>query len=264
MEGRRDIIRYYLGKMAHDATMDVDLLAADTPGFTPADLKYLLNEALRRALFDGRDRMTYSDFRTAMPEHTLGLRQPIANMRPVDRQRVAYHEAGHALAACIFQPEHRISRVSIVRYGEALGHVDHKPIEERHTLTRNDLVNRMCVALGGRAAEEEIFGMAMTGAANDLEHVRSILRSLASTGMLSRLGTGPDISKEMSDEMETIYREALERTRAALRENRQALEAVVAVLMDDEEIGFEEVEGIFSVCRRKASAMTPIPVHQTA
>ncbi|MFQ5931499.1 MAG: AAA family ATPase, partial [Nitrospiraceae bacterium] len=77
MEGRKDILRYYLAKMAHDDTIDVDVLASDTPGFTPADLKYLLNEALRRALFDGRERMNYEDFRTAMPEHTLGLRQPI-------------------------------------------------------------------------------------------------------------------------------------------------------------------------------------------
>jgi len=257
MDGRKDIIRYYLDKMAHDESMDVDAVAADTPGFTPADIKYLLNEALRRALFDGRERMSYSDFRTAMPEHTLGLRQPIANMRLIDRQRVAYHEAGHALAACVFQPEHRIARVSIVRYGGALGHVDHKPMEEHHTLTRDDLLNRMCVSLGGRAAEEEVFGISMTGAANDLQRVRGLLRTMANTGMLSRLGAGPEPSKEMADEMEAIYREQLARTRAVLRANREVVDKIVAVLMEKEEIDFAEVSAIFADCGCKLPATLP-------
>ncbi len=149
--------------------------------------------------------------------------------------------------------------MSIVRYGEALGHVDHKPLEERHTLTRDDLLNRMCVALGGRAAEEEVFGVAMTGAANDLEHVRGLLRTLAVTGMLSRLGAGPDPSREMSEEMETIYREQLERTREALRQNREALDRTVAVLMEKEEIGFQEVQAIFAECGCKLPVHLPVP-----
>jgi cell division protease FtsH len=248
MDGRKDILRYYLGKMAHDESIDVDILASDTPGFTPADLKYLLNEALRRALFDGRELMSYSDFRTAMPEHTLGLRQPITNISAQDRKRVAYHEAGHAVAACVFQPTHRIARVSIVRYGESLGHVDHKPIEEQHTLTRDDILNRMCVSLGGRAAEEEIFEVAMTGASNDLNNVRRLLSTLATTGMLNELGTGDQPTPAMLEEMEGIYREQLARTRLALRKNREVMDRIVERLLEKEEIDFDEVQEIFAIC----------------
>ncbi len=266
MDGRKDIIRYYLDKMAHDESMDVDGLAADTPGFTPADIKYLLNEALRRALFDGRDRMSYRDFRTAMPEHTLGLRQPITNMRTEDRLRVAYHEAGHAVAACVFQPEHRIARVSIVRYGGALGHVDHKPMEERYTLTKDDIINRMCVSLGGRAAELEIFSIAMTGASNDLENVRRLLHMMANTAMLGKLGAGPDVTAQMGDEMEAIYQAQLERTRTALQVNREVLDRIVDVLMEKEEIDFEEVQALFADCGCKLPAALPaaLPVAEEA
>lgn len=248
MDGRKDIIRYYLDKMAHDETIDVDILASDTPGFTPADIKFLLNEALRRAVFDGRRSMSYSDFRTAMPEHTLGLRQPITNMNDEDRQRLAFHEAGHAVAACVFQPDHRIGRISIVRYGEALGHVDHKPQEEKHTRTRDDILSRMCVSLGGRAAEEEYFDVAMTGASSDLNNVRHLLRTLASTGMLNELGTGETPTAAMQEEMEGIYREMLARTRLALRRNQEVMDRIVERLLEKEEIDFEEVQEIFLVC----------------
>ncbi len=161
-----------------------------------------------------------------MPEHTLGLRQPILDMNPEDRRRLAYHEAGHAVAACVFQPDHRIGRISIVRYGEVLGHVDHKPQEEKHTRTRDDILNRMCVSLGGRAAEEEYFDVAMTGASSDLNNVRQLLRTLASTGMLNELGTGQEPTAAMQEEMEGIYREMLARTELALRRNREVMERI--------------------------------------
>ena len=129
-EGRKDILGYYLDRMAHDDTIDVERLAIDTPGATPADLKYILNDALRHALFEGRAKMSYRDFLTALPEHSIGLRHPIPNLSETDKWMTAIHEAGHAVAAYIFKPEDRISRVTVVRYGDALGHVSHTPSRE--------------------------------------------------------------------------------------------------------------------------------------
>ncbi len=98
LEGRRDIFEYYLSKMSHDDTMDPLVLAVETPFYTPADLKYLLNEALRYALFDGRTYMTYRDFKLAQPEHEMGLRTPIKNLTKAAKYRLAAHEAAHAIA----------------------------------------------------------------------------------------------------------------------------------------------------------------------
>ncbi len=191
----------------------------------------------------------------------------------LDVVQIEYNDEGNVLVFAILNvpaqgeqsdEEYAAARFDAIRVAiEALGHVDHKPLEERHTLTRDDLLNRMGVALGGRAAEEEVFGVAMTGAANDLERIRGLLRTLAVTGMLSRLGAGSDVSKEMSDEMEAIYREQLERTREALRVNREVLDRIVAVLMEKEEIGFQEVQAIFAECGCKLPAQHALPVRET-
>src|SRR5262249_35302160 len=123
MEGRRDIIEYYLSKMAHDNTMVPAILATETPGYSPADIKYLLNESLRYALFDGRRYISYKDFRLAQPEHEMGLRAPLKHISAEARSRIAYHEAGHAVAVRLFLPENRIARITIIRQGSAFGHV---------------------------------------------------------------------------------------------------------------------------------------------
>ncbi|MBE0690683.1 MAG: AAA family ATPase, partial [Anaerolineae bacterium] len=132
MDGRRDIFEYYLSKMSHDETMVPAVLASETPGYTPADIKYLLNESLRYALFDGRRYMTYRDFQLAKPEHEMGLRSPIKNLSKEAKERLAYHEAGHAVAVRIFMPYHRISRITIIRKGAAFGHVYHYPARESY------------------------------------------------------------------------------------------------------------------------------------
>jgi cell division protease FtsH len=123
--GRRDIFDYYLSKTAHDETLNPAVLATETPGYTPADIKYLLNEALRYALFDGRRYVTYRDVRLAQPEHEMGLRAPLKHIAPESRQRLAYHEAGHAVGVRLFLPGHRIARITIIRQGGAFGHVWH-------------------------------------------------------------------------------------------------------------------------------------------
>jgi cell division protease FtsH len=149
LEGRRDIIEYYLSKIAHDESIDPLVLASETPFYTPADIKYLLNEALRYALFDGRTYVTIRDIRLAQPEHEMGLRSPIKNLSNEDKYRLAAHEAGHAIAFRLFQPNYRISRITIIRQGGALGHVWAYPAtEEIETLNTSD---HLMKGLGRRA-----------------------------------------------------------------------------------------------------------------
>ena len=144
--------------MAHDDSMDPLVLATETPGYTPADIKYLLNETLRYALFAGRRYMTYRDFQLAKPEHEMGLRSPIKHMTREAKERLAFHEAGHAVAVRLFLPEHRISRITIIRQGQAFGHVSHFPARDAYQgmQTRDQYLNRLRVACGGRAARNRV------------------------------------------------------------------------------------------------------------
>jgi len=255
LEGRKDILRYYLSKMAHDDTIDVDQLAMDTPGATPADLKYILNEALRHALFEGRTKMSYRDFLTALPEHSIGLRHPIPNISERDKRMTAIHEAGHAVAAYIFKPEDRISRVTIVRYGDALGHVSHTPSQERYHVTQQDMENDICVALGGRAADELFSHTATTGAYSDLMGVRSTLMRMAQVAMFETLGfsmfTGLGQDTEPSEEllkaMDELYIKLLGRTKKVLWHNRVAVETLATVLQEKEELDGNEVQRILEL-----------------
>lgn len=255
LEGRKDILRYYLDRMAHDDTIDVEQLAIDTPGATPADLKYILNEALRHALFEGRDKMSYRDFLHALPEHSIGLRQPIPNISEREKRMTAIHEAGHAVAAYIFKPEDRISRVTIVRYGDALGHVSHTPSRERYHITRQDMENDICVALGGRAADELFYNTATTGAYSDLMGVRKTLMRMAQVAMFETLGfsifTGLGQDTEPSEEllkaMDELYLKLLERTKRALQQNRLAVETLATVLQEKEELDADEVRRILEL-----------------
>jgi ATP-dependent Zn protease len=255
LEGRKDILRYYLDRMHHDDTIDVEQLAIDTPNATPADLKYILNEALRHALFEGRTKMSYRDFLTALPEHSIGLRQPIPNLSDRDRRMTAIHEAGHAVAAYVFKPEDRISRVTIVRYGSALGHVSHTPRRERHHDTQEDMENDICVALGGRAADELFHNTSTTGAYADLMSVRSTLMRMAQVAMFETLGfsifTGLGQDTEPSEDllkaMDQLYIKLLERTKEVLQQNHVAVETLATVLEEREELDANEVQHILEL-----------------
>jgi len=255
LEGRKDILRYYLDRMAHDNTIDVEQLAIDTPGATPADLKYILNEALRHALFEGRIKMSYRDFLTALPEHSIGLRHPIPNISEGDKRMTAIHEAGHVVAAYIFKPEDRISRVTIVRYGDALGHMSHTPSRERYHVVREDMENDICVALGGRAADELFHGTATTGAYSDLMGVRHTLMRMAQVAMFETLGfsifTGfgqdTEPSEELLKAMDQLYMKLLERTKSALQRNRVAAQTLATVLQEKEDLDADEVKYILEL-----------------
>jgi cell division protease FtsH len=260
MEGRRDIFEYYLSKMSHDESMAPAVLASETPGYTPADIKYLLNEALRYALFDGRRYVTYHDFQIAKPEHEMGIRSPIKNLAREAKERLAYHEAGHAVAVRLFMPYNRISRITIIRQGMAFGHVSHFPAREAYQglRTNEQYMDRLRVAVAGKAAEIEFCGLQnqTLGVGGDFYNIRMILRQMALAGMLgplggaasfrfSMFGISQDIPPEMAQAMEETFQQILQETRTALRERGDVVRALVARLMEQEEMLADDVRAFF-------------------
>jgi cell division protease FtsH len=260
MEGRRDIFTYYLSKMSHDDSMDPVILAAETPGYTPADIKYVLNEALRYGLFAGRRYMTYRDFQYAQPEHEAGLRSPLKHMAKEARERLAFHEAGHAAAVRLFLPDHRISRVTIIRQGMAFGHVQHYPAREayRGMIIKDRFMNMLRVSVAGKAAEIEFCGLKnqTLGVAGDFRNIRNILYAMASAGMFGPLGavmgnradvmmSGSAVTPEMAQAMEEAFQQVLGETRRKLREHAPMVRALVELLLEKEELLADEVREFF-------------------
>lgn len=252
MEGRRDIFAYYLSKMAHDESMDPIILASETPYYTPADIKYLLNEGLRYALFDGRTYITYNDFRLAQPEHEMGLRSPIKNLAPEDKYRLAAHEAGHAIAIRLYRPSYRISRITIIRQGGAHGHVSSYPALEEfdYMSTFEKLMNDLRVSVAGKAGEMEFAGenSQTFGVGGDFARIRFVLTQMANAGMFGQLLWDVSEDQQMPETMELMentFRNVLEEVRLALRTHREMSEALIQLLIEKDELLAKEVEVFF-------------------
>src|SRR5439155_38673 len=141
-DGRRDIVEHYLSLKAHDPEIPLDLMVADSIGWTPIMIKTIINEALIAAHDDGRSELTYKDWLNAADARTLGIKQPIRSWNKEDRRDTAYHEAGHAVAARYLQPENRIAKATIIRRGHALGYVQPMPREERTSHKAKELALR--------------------------------------------------------------------------------------------------------------------------
>jgi len=254
--GRRDMFDYYLSKMSHDASMDPTVLALETPGYTPSDIKYLLNEGLRCALFDGRRYVTYQDFQRAKPEHEMGLRAPLKDMNEEARERLAYYVASKAAAIRVFMPEQRISRITIIRQGTVFGHVAFYPARESYQgmRTRDQYLRLLKVYSAGRAGEMEFCGLAnqTIGVGGDFNQIRFWLNMMAQAGMFAILcanagmrGFKHELTPEMIKSQEAAYQEVLRETRVELRQHSEMIRALVALLLEKGELLADEARAFF-------------------
>jgi cell division protease FtsH len=250
-EGRRDMIEHFLAEKAHEPDINIDFLVGDSIGWTPIMIKTILNEALVLAYEDGRARLGYKDWLAAADARTLGLRQPIRQMVDEDKRAIAYHEAGHAVAAHYLQPENRIIKATIIRRGGALGVVQPRPKEERYTRHARQIESEIMVFLGSRAVEEEFLHTKMTGASSDLMGASSLaLDYCASLGMGSGLlvmpATGmlsyPMPAARMAD---ALLEDLMDETRRLVNEKDYAVHAVAAALMEHGELIGTELEQVF-------------------
>lgn len=253
--GRRDIIEYYLGLKAHDKNMDMELLVADSVGWTPVEIKTIINEALIIAHDNGRDFLNYRDWLAARDMRQLGLKQPITKMSAEEKRAIAYHEAGHAVVAHYMRAEHRILKVSIIRMGDALGVLQHQEREERHTKRSTEIESDIMIALGSRAVEEEFLGIKLTGAHSDMQTATWLAMTyvgeygMGSTLLSVRVGseyTGGSIPVPLMRIADKMLDELYAETRRLVRAKAAAVHAVASALLEKQELIGDELDEVFA------------------
>ncbi len=246
--GRKDILEHYLALKAHDPRIDTEVMVSDSLGWTPIEIKTIINEALIIAHDDGRDAITYKDWLSARDVRMLGLKQPV-RLTPADKRAIAYHEAGHAVVSHYVRPQDRTQKLSIIRMGDALGVHQFSPIEERYTRHATEIETDIMSSLGSRAVEEVVLGTKMAGASSDLQHATSM--ALAYVGSL---GMGPSLLANVSGAMggypESVQRQAdalldqlFDETKRLIRAKEFAVHALAGALLERQElIGSELLE----------------------
>lgn len=246
--GRREMVRYYLNKIRTDETVDMEAIVSDTAWATPARImSAITKDAVRLALFDGRDRVSQRDIELAFQEQAMGLENPIEEMQEDQRRQVAYHEAGHAIIQYYLRPDERIVRVSIVRRSEALGYVLHVPNYDVHGYPLRKIVSQILVSMAGHVATKIFLGEYWTGAGSDFQHVRSNLMELAHYGFF-----GPPLikdenagygSKDKAELVDRFWRKLEEKTAQILVEHSAEVHAVAQALLEHNDLtGRECVE----------------------
>lgn len=280
--GRIQILNVHLKRAKLAPEVNVEQIAALTPGFTGADLANLVNEATLLATRRKADAVAMEDFNNAIERIVAGLEKRNRLLNPKEREIVAYHEMGHALVAMALPGVDPVHKVSIIPRGVgALGYTIQRPTEDRFLMTRDELENKMAVLLGGRAAEWLVYGHLSTGAADDLVKVTDIARAMVTRyGMTEKLGHvalekdrrsflatdqpyyGPqeheysdETAAAVDDEVRRIVDATFDRAVALLKERRNTLETSARLLLEKETLGEEDLVPLL-----KASADSSVTV----
>ena len=257
---RKEIFKVHLKPVKIDSTVDVDMLARQTPGFSGADIANVCNEAALIAARHNKESVGKQDFLDAVDRIIGGLEKKTKVMTEGERRTIALHEAGHATISWFLEHANPLVKVSIVPRGRALGAAWYMP-EERQITTKEEMLDEMCATLGGRAAEELFVGHISTGAMNDLERVtKSAYGMIAYAGMSDRL---PNIcyynnneynfqkpysettAKIMDDEVLKMINEQYQRAKDLLLEHKDGHNRLAELLLEREVIFAEDVEKIF-------------------
>lgn len=270
IKGREEILKVHIREVKLARNIDLAVIAARTPGFVGADLANLINEAALLAARKGKSSVTMEEFEEAIDRVVAGLEKKKKVMSRKEKEIVAYHETGHALMAEFLETTDPVHKISIIPRGiAALGYTMQLPTEDRYLMTKNELIDRMCVLLGGRVAEEVIFKEISTGAQNDLARATDIARSMVKEyGMSEKLGhmtfehnrkplfldiapgfgTSKDYSEETAREIDNEVRDIIEhcyvKVKSTLTEKSGLLELVARTLLEKESIDGDELRTI--------------------
>jgi cell division protease FtsH len=264
-KGREAILRVHVKRIRLAPDVRLDQIAGITPGFTGADLANLVNEAAIVATRRGAEEVTTADFTAAVERIVAGTERRGRLLQPHEREVVAYHEMGHALAAAGLPGTDPVHKVSIIpRSIGALGYTLQRPTDDRFLITLRELKDRMVVLLAGRAAEDVVFGEVSTGAADDLAKVTDIARQIVTRfGMTQALGQAvlerrsqtylgdqtigvreKDYSEQTAREIDLAVKhlidEAYARAKALLNDRRAVLEDGVRLLLEKETLTPED------------------------
>ena len=257
--GRAAILKIHTAKLPLAPDVDLDEIAAATPGLVGADLRNLANEAALGAARKGETAVLSEDFFEAIDRVLLGTERHLM-LTPSDRERIAYHESGHALLGLVVPGADPVRKVTIIPHGGSLGVTIQRPIDDRFNYAEDYLRARIIGALGGRAAEQLVYGEVSTGAANDLQQVTMIAHEMVVTwGMSSKIGplafreegTGSGLgltrpyseatAREVDTEVKRIADECLAEATRLLNEHRSQLEALARALLKDDSLDEQQI-----------------------
>jgi cell division protease FtsH len=272
LTGRRQILQVHVRRVPLAPDVDLDEVAASTPGMVGADLKNLVNEAALLAARRNHNRVNAADFSDALEKIVLGTVRGIM-LSPEEKERTAFHESGHALLGMLTPGADPVRKVSIIPRGQALGVTFQSPETDRYGYSVKYLRGRIVGALGGRAAEEVVYGDMTTGAENDLEQVTRIARQMvgrwgmsAAIGPVSVLpppgqespfgqdGVAPATKQLVDEEVRRIVDDCYAQAVATLREHRQQLDRLAHTLLQRETLDEDQAYEAAGIHRESAPA----------
>ena len=273
LKGREQILKVHSKNKPLSDKVDLALVARRTPGFTGADLANVLNEAALLAARLNRSEIDSEIIDEAIDRVIGGPQKKSTLMKDQERLITAYHEAGHALVAGAMNFSDPVTKITILPRGRALGYTMVIPMEDRYSITRNQLLDQVAYAMGGRVAEEIVFKDPTTGASNDFEKATSIARTMVTKyGMSAKIGaislgsgssepflgrelaTHRDYSNEMAqqvdNEVRAILDNALDEAHKVLTANRRILDRLAKELLERETLNQEEIAKIFKTIKK--------------
>lgn len=266
--GREAILRVHSRSVKMGEDVDLSAIATQTVGFAGADLANLVNEAALMAARQNRQAVLMADFREAIERVVAGLEKRSRVLSPLERQTVAYHEVGHALVGALMPGGSKVTKISIVPRGlGALGYTLQTPKEDRFLMIEDELRGQIATLLGGRAAEEIVFGKVSSGASDDIQKATALAeRAITQYGMGETLGpiafetqqaqfldsgsTRRSISAEVASEIDRLIKQSIDRAYATalaiLRHNRTLLESTTRMLLETEVLEGEQLQRILA------------------
>ena len=269
IKGRLEILTVHAKKVKLTVDTDLSVIARHTPGFTGADLANIVNEAAIIAAKKEQKSVDLKDLEEAIEKNIAGPQRKSRIISESEKRVVAYHEAGHTLVAKSLPGCDPVHKVTIIPRGPALGYTLQMPLEDKYLTSRTEIMNRLCVLLGGRAAEEIAIGEITTGAHDDLAKVTNYAQKMVlEFGMSDKIGQlslkkedsevflGRDIMRQagysnetariVDEEIKRIVTECYVKTKDALNKNRKALDAMAARLIETEVIEAVEIDSIMA------------------
>ncbi|MGZ8525396.1 MAG: ATP-dependent zinc metalloprotease FtsH, partial [Chitinophagaceae bacterium] len=262
MKEREEIFKVHLRPLVLDETIDTHFLAAQTPGFSGADIANICNESALIAARKKKEKIGRDDFLDAIDRTVAGIEKKSKIISPEEKKIIAYHEAGHAVASWLLKHVDPLIKVSIIPRGKSLGAAWYLP-EEKQLRSKTAFTEHLCATLGGRAAEQIVFGEVSSGALDDLEKVtKEAYMMVVYYGFNEKIGNisyydssgqrdmsiqkpySEETGKLIDEEVRNLVNEAYQRTKQLLQQNRESLNKVAEQLLKKEIIFKEDLEGI--------------------
>uniref|UniRef100_A0A671V8I7 ATP-dependent zinc metalloprotease YME1L1 n=1 Tax=Sparus aurata TaxID=8175 RepID=A0A671V8I7_SPAAU len=254
VKGRTEILNWYLKKIKVDPAIEAKIIARGTVGFSGADLENLVNQAALKAAVDGKDMVTMKELEFAKDKILMGPERRSAEIDSKNKRITAYHESGHAIVAYYTKDAMPINKATIMPRGPSLGHVSMLPDDDRWSETRSQLLAQMDVSMGGRVAEEIIFGheYITTGASSDFDSATKIAKMMVTRfGMCEKLGVmtyadvtaqSPETQAAVEHEIRVLLKESYERAKALLKSHAKEHKNLADALLMYETLDAKEIQ----------------------